>query len=389
LVVVKIRVLPMVAIAVLGVGVGAVPAAADNPDGWGQAAAHATGDFFNPGETTVTAAAAARLQPRWTVPMGSVKCAEPSGPLVGADRLITAEAYRISGYDARTGELRWRTPVDGNRDIDLAAVTGGRLIAVYRKCTSGKAFLISLDVRTGKVGYDRRIAAPIYGLVADRGVLVGSAWDASISKYVLRGYRIADGAPLWSRVGTVAGDTVTAGGRLMVLGDDGPAVAVDITTGRTVWPAGSGCFTPIGASTDGSRFYVRCGPDDRIRIVDAVTGRVRATFPDLGATFGFATDGRRVYLHTFADEGLLAVDATTGVKAWSVSFAGSGPSAFAIGGGVVYGSSGDGDPLVAVEAGAGRPIRLPAGVRPLRGAPVIADGRLYGRTGSTLTAFAP
>ena len=102
----KHRVLSIVLAAVLGVSAGAVPAAADSPDEWSQAGAHATGDFFNPGESSLTPAVAATLRPRWTVPLSTVKCANPSGPLVAADRLITAEAYRISGYDARTGALK-------------------------------------------------------------------------------------------------------------------------------------------------------------------------------------------------------------------------------------------------------------------------------------------
>lgn len=381
--------LPIVLAAVLGVSAGAVPARADSPDEWGQAAAHATGDSFNPGESRLTPAVAARLKPRWTVPLSTVKCADPSGPLVGGNRLVTADAYRISGYDAGTGVLKWRTPVDGNRDIDLAAVVGGTLIAQYRKCTSGKAYLIALDVKTGEIRYTRQIAAPMYGLLADRGVLVGGAWDASISTYVLRGYRIADGAPVWSRVGTVNGATVSAGGRLVVNGDDGPAAAIDVTTGKTVWPAGDNCSTPIGASTDGSKFYVRCNPDDRIQIIDASTGKVLATFPDYGATFGFATDGKRVYLHTFDDEGLLAVDAATGKKAWSASFADDGPVEFTLGGGVIYGWRADGKPLAAFAASTGSPIKLTADTSTLRSAPVVANGRLYGRTGSTLTSFAP
>jgi len=386
---VKHRALSIVLTAVLGVAAGAAPAAAESPDEWGQAAAHATGDSFNPGESSLTPAVAAALKPRWMVPMSTVKCAAPSVPLVAANRLITAEAYRISGYDAGTGALKWRTPVDGNRDIDLAVVTGGTLIAQYRKCTSGKAYLIALDAKTGTTRYTRQIAAPMYGLLADRGVLVGGAWDVSISKYVLRGYRIADGAPAWSRVGSVNGATVSAGGRMVVNDDDGLTSAIDVTTGKTVWPAGHGCSTPIGASTDGSTFYVRCDPDDRIQTIDAATGKVLTTFPDYGSTYGFATDGKRVYLHTFSDEGLLAVDAATGNKAWRASFTDNGPIEFALGGGVVYGWRDSGKPLAAFATSTGSPIPLTATTGALQGAPMVANGRLYGQTGSTLTSFAP
>jgi outer membrane protein assembly factor BamB len=176
---------------------------------------------------------------------------------------------------------------------------------------------------------------------------------------------------------------------MVVFGDHGPATAIDVTTGKAVWPAGPGCFTPIGASTDGATFYVRCDPDGRIQTVDASTGKVLKTFPDHGATFGFATDGKRVYLHTFSDQGLLAVDATTGKKAWRASFAHHGPIEVTLGGGVVYGWRGDGNPLAAFATSTGSPIKLTAKTAAFQGAPAVANGRLYGRTGSTLTTFAP
>jgi hypothetical protein len=75
---VKHHVLSVALTAVLGVSAGAVPAAAKSPDEWGQAAAHATGDSFNPGESKLTPALAAKLKPRWTVPLNTVKCATPS-----------------------------------------------------------------------------------------------------------------------------------------------------------------------------------------------------------------------------------------------------------------------------------------------------------------------
>jgi len=99
--------------------------------------------------------------------------------------------------------------------------------------------------------------------------------------------------------------------------------------------------------------------------------------------------GKRVYLHTFSDEGLLAVDAATGKKAWRASFADNGPIEFTLGGGVVYGWRADGYPLAAFATSTGTPIRLAADINRFQSAPMVANGRLYGRTGSTLTSFAP
>jgi outer membrane protein assembly factor BamB len=241
-------------------------------------------------------------------------------------------------------------------------------------------------VTTGKVLYTKRIPETMYGLLVDKGIVVGSVWDAAISRYGIRAYRIADGSPVWARQGSIAGETVAAGGKILVVGDD-TTTAVDITTGKAVWPADAGCATPIGASPDGARFYLRCGPDERIRSVSAATGAVLRTFPSHGSTFGFATDGERIYLHTFADE-LIAVDADNGRRVWTATFAEDAPIMFAVGGGVVYGWRDNGHPLSAFETRTGSPITLDARTSALQGAPMVANGRLYGRTGSTVTAYA-
>ncbi|XVU27951.1 PQQ-binding-like beta-propeller repeat protein [Actinoplanes sp. CA-054009] len=364
------------------------PAAATTPDDWGQAAAHATGDHYNPGETRLTPATAGKLKPRWSVPLENATCADPAVPLVGAGRLVTAAAYRISGHDATTGALIWRTPATGKKTrISLAAIVGTRLVAQYRDCRSGKTFLTVHDVTTGRVLYRQRIAETMYNTLADKGVLVGGVWDEAISKYALRAYRIADGARLWAREGSIAGENVAAGGRILVVGDDA-TTAVDVTTGRTLWTAGAGCFTPIGASTDGAAFYMRCDPDGRLRRVSATTGEVLKTFPSHGSTFGFATDGERVYLHTFANE-MIAIDAADGHRVWTSTFADAAPISFAVGGGVVYGKR-DGDyPLAAFEARTGRLIELDARTSAVQDAPMVANGRLYGRTRTAVTTYAP
>ncbi|MCY1143087.1 PQQ-binding-like beta-propeller repeat protein [Actinoplanes sp. Pm04-4] len=365
------------------------PAAASVPDSWAQAAAHATGDHFNPGEIRLTPATAAKLKPRWSVPLREAKCAFPAAPLIAAGRLVTAESYRIRAYDATTGKLAWQTADTTKKtSITLAAVVGTRLVAQSRDCRSGKTFLTAYDVTTGKVLFSKRIPETMYGVLVDKGVVLGSVWDATISKYGIRAYRIADGSRVWARQGSsIAGETIAAGGKILVV-DDTSTTAVDVTTGRTVWSAGTGCFTPIGASPDGGTFYMRCDPDGLIRRVSADTGAVVKTFPNHGSTYGFATDGERVYLHTFANQ-VIAVDATDGHRVWTASFTDDAPFEFAIGGGVVYGYRGDAHPVAAFDTRTGKEIKLDATTATFRSAPMVANGRLYGRTASAVTVYAP
>ncbi|MBL7255891.1 outer membrane protein assembly factor BamB family protein [Paractinoplanes lichenicola] len=382
------RHLAVVVAAALSVTAGQVPAAAATPDVWGQAAAHATGDFFNPGETRLTPAVAGKVKPRWTVPLAEAKCATRAVPLVGANRLVTAASYRISGYDASTGALAWQTPATTKKtSISLAAIVGTRLVAQSRDCRSGRTFLAAHDVTTGKVVYSKRIPETMYNMVVDQGIVVGGVWDATISKYAVRAYRIADGSRVWAREGSIGGETLSASGKVLVVGDTS-TTAVDVTTGKSAWPAGTGCYTPIGASPDGSKFYMRCDPDGLIRSVSAATGAVLKTFPSHGATFGFATDGERIYLHSFAGA-MLAISADDGRKLWSAPFPEDAPIRFAIGGGVVYGWRDKDRPLAAFEARTGRPIPLPAATTGLQCEPIVANGRLYGRTESTVITYAP
>ena len=186
-----------VAFRVEGAGVDAWGA-----DAWGQAASHATGDYFNPGESKLTPAVAAKLNRRWSVPLVTAKCAPVATPLVGANRLVTAAAYRITGYDATSGVRTWQTPDAGKRQIVLVAIVGARLVAQYRDCQTGKAYLTALDVGTGKTLYTKPIIALMYGPLVDKGVLVGGVWDAAISNYGMRAYRISDGRQVWARSGS-------------------------------------------------------------------------------------------------------------------------------------------------------------------------------------------
>ncbi|MEV4638025.1 PQQ-binding-like beta-propeller repeat protein [Actinoplanes sp. NPDC049548] len=380
-------------VTVIGTALGftAVPsaAAAANGDAWGQAASHATGDYYNPGEKKLTPAVAPKAKKRWSVPLGSAKCTSPSVPLVGANRLVTAAAYRISGYDATTGALRWRTPEAGKRHITLAAIVGTNLVAQYWDCRSGKSYLTAFNVGTGKALYTKQITATMYDLLVDKGILVGGLWDPTIGNYGLRAYRISDGALVWARQGSMAGQAVSAGGRIVAFGNDEPGAAFDITTGKRLWSTGAGCYSPIGASPDGAKFYMSCNDSDGIQVVDAATGQVTASFPYYGTIFGFATDGKRVYLGTLSDSGVLAVDAGTGGKVWSTKFADRGPIMFSTGGGVLYGWRSYGHPIAAFDAKTGQAIKLDAGTSMIQGPPLMANGRLYGPTGSSVITFAP
>ncbi len=355
-------------------------------DAWAQSAAHATGDHFNPGEHRLTPTTAARLKHAWTVPAPAAVCDPAATPLIGGGRLVTAAAFRISAYDEATGKLAWQTPVARKSTITLAAIAGSRLIAQYRDCHSGKATITALDLGTGKTIYTEPTSGMMYQFVVDQGVLLGGFWDTTAEKYALRAYRISDGAPLWYRVGSFSGDDVAADGRVLVEDADGPDAAVDITTGRKLWSLAADCFSALGASPDGSRLYLRCRDDDRIRLVDAATGATVTTLPDLGWHTFFATDGTRIYLN--GGSGLVAADATDGHQIWRRPFPDGTPYELALAGSVLYALRGDGRPMQAFDARTGKLLALDRRTAAITMQPMVTGGRLYGVTKTGVAAYA-
>ncbi len=362
------------------------PTAAQPEDAWAQSAAHSTGDHFNPGEHRLTPVTAGRLRAAWTAPAPAAVCDPAATPLIGGRRLVTAAGYRISAYDEATGRVAWQTPVARKSTITLAAIVGSRLIAQYRDCHSGKSTITALDLRTGRAIYTEPTSGMMYQFVVDQGVLLGGFWDTTALKYALRAYRISDGAPLWYRVGSFSGDDIAAGGRVLVEDADGPDAAVDITTGRKLWSLAADCFSALGASTDGSRFYLRCRDNDRIRLVKAATGATVTTLPDFGWHTFFATDGTRIYLN--GDSGLVAADATDGHQIWRRPYPDGTPYELALAGGVLYALRGDGKPMQAFDARTGKLIALDPRTAAITMQPMVARGRLYGVTRTGVAAYA-
>ncbi|HEX5741425.1 MAG TPA: PQQ-binding-like beta-propeller repeat protein [Pilimelia sp.] len=363
------------------------PAAATRPgDAWAHPGAHPTGDHYNAGESRLTAANAAALRRRWSVPLAKAVCADPAPPLVAAGRLVTAAAYRISAYDAASGALRWRTPDRGKRRITLAAAVGDTLVAQWTDCRSGRDHLTAVHLPTGRTRYTRQLPEVLHTTVVDAGVLLGEYWDAGASRYALAARRISDGSLLWTRSpGSFNGSPVSARGRVRFSTATAASAVHDIRTGRLLWRTPPGCPTPRGAAPDGGHLYLTC-TDGRILRVDAGTGALGATFPGPEEPHGFASDGRRVYQRGFGPDRLIAVDARTGAPVWSV------PNAdvhdLAVAGGVVYGAR-TGRPPLAVVAATGERIRLAAPLAAVTGQPMVAYGRLYAVTGAEVTAYAP
>ena len=137
----------------------------------------------------------------------------------------------------------------------------------------------------------------------------------------------------------------------------------------------------------GSRLYLRCLHNDRIRVVNAATGATVRTLPDLGWYPFFATDGARIYLND--GSGLIAADATSGRTIWRRPFPDGTPDQLALAGGVLYALRGDGEPMQAFDARTGRLTALVATTAAITAQPMVSGARLYGVTKSGVAAYAP
>jgi outer membrane protein assembly factor BamB len=184
---------------------------------------------------------AATGHPVWSVDVGGATARSVATDGVTAFLGVGGELVAIGLGDGRE---RWRTTVAGSGDVGTPAIAGGLVYA-----------------STG-----------IGGDPADAGVAVLDAATGAIR------WRYA--SPAQAGVYTPA----VSGGRAFVLGHDGLLVALDATTGTTLWTTRFESELEALPSVVGDTVYV-IGNDGPAAAVDAATGSVRWTVPIAGVPF--------------------------------------------------------------------------------------------------------
>jgi outer membrane protein assembly factor BamB len=311
---------------VLTVGLVTAPtAAAPAPPLWDHAGYDAEDSWFNPRETTVTAATVGRLTRKWSVELRTADtCSQFTAPVVAGGRIFVGDQAGISARSITNGAQQWTFDWDefGDGTRPRLAVAEGLLIAGYHDCGSvsdPNSRLIALDAATGRRRWDVR--TPVMGdLVVDKGLVLISETDGVYGETLTVAHRVRDGKEAWRAPNRNTGGTSANGVVAAFSTDDegirtGSTTALDITAGAVRWTA-KRHLDAEAAAPAGDWFY---GTDDQDRLVSVGVkdGKVRWTAPPAedAQNYRLATDGTRVYRSS--GRTVAALDARTGKQLWS------------------------------------------------------------------------
>ncbi len=230
--------------------------------------------------------AALLLFPVLAVACGAVS--QPQGwapPVVTGDAIYVTDASgHIYALDLETRAVRWRYPVEGERDkgIELKAIYGRPVVAgdtLYVGAYDG--FLYAINTKTGEQRWRYDTGSPIVGgaLADGQNVYVGSGdgWvyalddSAGGTTPVLRWKQPTEGS-IWSQ-------PVEVNGVVYVTSMDGKMYALDAATGQTRWAqpfAASGGIPTTPLVSDGDLLVGAL--DKRLYAVDSASGAVKWSF---------------------------------------------------------------------------------------------------------------
>ena len=262
--------------------------------------------------------------------------------------------------------------------VKQLAWADGKLLMLSSVCrvpAEHESRLTALDPATGRQLWTTGLRKFTYDMRVDRGTVVLDSNQDGVASTVA--YRVADGGFRWLRKGDRGDGLVSAGGRLLLRRAAGGAVAVDVTSGRSLWATKANWYA-VGTDPAGTRFYVA---GEGLSAVDAATGRL------LWSTGLHVSDVTADRTHVFYSQyrSTVCLDARTGRKLYSVhTSAAAGRPVRA--GGLLYTPNGYGAPLSIADAATGA-VRASTIVSDTNHPPVIAGGWLYVSDGTTLRAY--
>jgi outer membrane protein assembly factor BamB len=241
----------------------ALPSASAAPvDGWTGTFGDAGNAMNNPGETTITAANAARLKPAWvsSVPGGTVY-APPASRGV-AYRIVDEQGVGsfLAATSVRTGATLWTLHgLPYHLYWDALAVTGHYVIVAYDGWgATDSGGLLLIDTTTHKLVWSRPLPPATISWMGNGTAGVpytdGTRIYVSGSGNRINTYRLSDGALLWTlpitnnNQGTPArfDGIAVANGNVYSVGEEG-LVARDAATGRRLWRAPGVWGVPVVA----------------------------------------------------------------------------------------------------------------------------------------------
>jgi outer membrane protein assembly factor BamB len=271
-------------------------------------------------------------------------------PVVGAEETFVvgtrphlADADRVRGFDAETGEVRWERRLPGLRWSNpyRSAVHGDSVVIASTSEAEGHdGQLIALDGSSGQVRWQvaAKVDSGAQPIIDDEGTSVVLStvedvldpWRSFVEKRLyVRAYDLATGRLRWEVLGyrerrywETGRLTVAVGEGAMVLGSLRHMAAYDLRTGGLRWqteddfydgdPYGSGYA--VGGILDGT---VTASFREGALVHDLATGRALRPAPT-----GWAVSGPMTVNHRFrygGSAGLLeGVDVRTGRQQWTL-----------------------------------------------------------------------
>jgi outer membrane protein assembly factor BamB len=236
-----------------------------------------------------------------------------NAPPCNSDRSPEELEGRVIAFDARTGEVRWRSTLGPSESSPLVA--GGR---VYVGDWRGD--IHALDLQTGARRWSFRAGGRVKGALAASGSqLFAGAYDGRL--YALNA---RSGAELWSTQsqdrlggrGQFYATPAVAYGRVYVGSTDGKVYSFGASSGDLIWSQSTGGY--VYSSPAVWRKLVFAGSySGRLYAFDAATGDVRWTAEVNGPISGAPTVmAGLVYVATLKER-TYAFDARTGRRVWS------------------------------------------------------------------------
>lgn len=197
---------------------------------------------------------------RWTLDVATALT-----PATGEDLVFTANDLAIEARDARTGAMRWSTPLPGGAAVPLFYDTGWLLAST----TSGD--LAALRASDGTVVWRRQLGAPLSGPP-------GPALDRlylALEDNRLASVLLASGEIVWSRAMPARVTSLLALDDQLVVGTAAKRViSVDLRNGRERWGWDVGGDISGVPAADDKRIYF-ASRDNILRALDRRSGNLR------------------------------------------------------------------------------------------------------------------
>ena len=221
-----------------------------------------------------------------------------ASPVIADGQVFVLDSeVRVSAYDTKTGERRWRvdlTPQDEDSEEGFGGGVAYDAGRVY--VSTGFGFVAALEAKTGKEIWRRAATVPFRAAP----VVNGGRVFVSTQENQLLALAADDGRVLWDHRGIAESAGILGSNSVAVAGDtvvvpytSGELFALNVRNGKSAWSdtlARSGGLTPLSALAD-------------------ISGR---PVIDRGVVFANSHAGR-----------LVAVDIRTGERVWTIDVGGT------------------------------------------------------------------